>query len=288
MRTVSPALAAHFAAGRAGWSADLYTIRLASGVTLRWTGSDVPVTWGGVTYLVGPGIERGKVRWSLGLEVGELPLTIIPRAVDQVGAVPLASALRRGDFDGAGVRLDRAYAPRGGDPIVGVIDGYFSGRIGPIEGDGAEFICTVRDPRADLDKPFPANIVQPQCSNRLFDAVCGLNAATFRLTGSVTGGVTANRAGFQTSLNQPTGYFTLGRLRWTSGANAGRSGPVRTHSAVLGALSFAVGWPDAVLAGDAFEIWPGCDKRRATCISKFSNLPRFRGFPFVPSPETTT
>jgi uncharacterized phage protein (TIGR02218 family) len=46
--------------------------------------------------------------------------------------------------------------------------------------------------------------------------------------------------------------------------------------------------PAAVVSGDAFEIYPGCDKTKATCENKFANLIRFRGYPFIPAPETVT
>jgi uncharacterized phage protein (TIGR02218 family) len=39
-------------------------------------------------------------------------------------------------------------------------------------------------------------------------------------------------------------------------------------------------------AGDAFTAYPGCDKTQATCTTKFANLGAFRGFPFIPQPET--
>lgn len=35
-------------------------------------------------------------------------------------------------------------------------------------------------------------------------------------------------------------------------------------------------------AGDAFTIYPGCDKQQSTCSAKFNNLIHFRGFPYVP------
>jgi uncharacterized phage protein (TIGR02218 family) len=287
MRTVSPALATYLAAGRQGWIGEMYTIRLSSGTLLRWSASDAAIRWAGNTWSLGPGLERGKVSRKLGLEPGTMQLTILPRATDLVGATPLALALRRGDFDGALVRLDRAYAPTGGAAIVGVIEGWFFGKLGELAGDGFEYQGEVVDPLADLEAPFPANVLQAGCPNRLFDDVCGLNPAAYLVAGTVTGGVNAARTAFTTSLGAAAGYYTFGVFEWTSGANVGRRATVRQADAA-GVLKFAVGWPEPVLVGDAFEVLPGCDKKLATCASKFSNVIHFRGAPAVPAPETTT
>lgn len=288
MRTATPALRDYLAAGRVSGMADLWTFTLSTTTSLRWTNADVPLRWNGNTFALGPGIERGRVRWSMTLDTDELTVTLHPRASDLVGSTPLGLALRRGDFDGALVTLDRAYLS-GGTSIVGVLSGWFTGTLGPLEGDGASYTGTVRSPLAELDAPFPRNVVQAQCANRLFDQVCAVNPNSYRVTGGVTGGVNANRTAFQSTVTAfADGYFTLGRFRWLTGANAGRSQTVRSSFSPAGGLQFPVGWPGPVLAGDTFEMWAGCDKRMATCSAKFANVARFRGFPFVPAPETTT
>ncbi len=38
----------------------------------------------------------------------------------------------------------------------------------------------------------------------------------------------------------------------------------------------------AIAIGDAFTVTAGCDKRAATCLTKFVNLDNFRGFPHMP------
>lgn len=291
MRTISTALRNHLAAGRNGWVADLWTFALPTGTVLRWTDADIPVTWGGNTYDVGPLLERSRLSWRLGLSGGDesdlVRLHVTPRAADTVGAVPLALALHQGDFDGAIVSLARAF---GGTPgvVVDAIDSYFVGRVGPIEADDFAFTMTIYAPTYDLETPFPRNIVQPQCGNRLFDEVCGLAAASYRTTGSVTGGVNAARTQFQTSLSLAADYCTLGRFKWLTGANAGRSQIVRAHTTPNGVLTFAAPWPAAVSAGETFEVFAGCDKRQSTCAGKFSNIVHFRGMPFVPAAEATT
>jgi uncharacterized phage protein (TIGR02218 family) len=289
MRSTTTQLRDFLAAGRDASTADLWTFSLASGTVLRYTSADRFIPWDGNTFALGPLLTRTKIRWSLGLDVDQVSLTITPRPADMIGSTPLGKALRRGDFDWAGVRLARAYGVNGDGTISGgVIDGYFTGRMGPVDSDGFDFATTIYSPLRDLDAPFPRNVVQAQCANQLFDGVCALNAASWRSTGAVVGSIAANGSSFTTGLSQAAGYFDLGRFRWLTGANAGRTQSVRNHWMPNGVLKFSQGWPETVAVSDTFEVFAGCSKTQATCSTKFNNVARFRGFPYVPAPETTT
>jgi uncharacterized phage protein (TIGR02218 family) len=80
-----------------------------------------------------------------------------------------------------------------------------------------------------------------------------------------------------------SGWFTGGRLEWTSGANAGFAVRIVRHAGVeieaIGALKAAIA------LGDTFVATAGCDKAFTTCREKFTNASRFRGFPHMPGPE---
>ena len=39
---------------------------------------------------------------------------------------------------------------------------------------------------------------------------------------------------------------------------------------------------NAIQTGDAYSVYPGCDKRFATCQGTFNNAANFGGFPYVP------
>jgi uncharacterized phage protein (TIGR02218 family) len=43
-----------------------------------------------------------------------------------------------------------------------------------------------------------------------------------------------------------------------------------------------------LIPGQTFTITAGCDKRVATCRSKFSNVANFRGFPHMPGNDFLT
>ena len=77
-----------------------------------------------------------------------------------------------------------------------------------------------------------------------------------------------------------SGWFSAGKLSFTSGANAGRAMEVKRHAA--GAIALWQAMSETVAPGDAFTITAGCDKQFATCRDRFANGINFRGFPYMP------
>lgn len=127
----------------------------------------------------------------------------------------------------------------------------------------------------------PRTVMQEQCANGLFDGICGLVRAVWTVGGAATGG---NRLSMTTALAQPAGWFDLGQVTFTGGPNVGA---VRTVSEFLagGAFVWSVPLRFAVVAGDVFNVVPGCNKTTDQCQTKFANLNQYRGFPNIPRPE---
>ncbi len=292
MRTVATPLSDHIAAGQFVYGADLYTFTLVNGTVIRWTGADVAITTGGNTFAAGPIITRGRMKWRMGLQTDELTLTITPRAgsVDNVNGVSLYQSISRGDFSGAAFKLERMFRATPTGSALDVVT-RFTGRINGsmdksivIDAGGAQL--TVQSMLYLLDKPFPANTYQPQCTNVLFDGMCQANPATFGFSGSITG--VTSQSVLQTSFATTTvDNHRLGRFRFLTGANANIERMVKTNNGT-GLFTFAQPWPAPVANGDTFIAYYGCDKKQSTCSGKFSNLIHFRGQPFIPLPETTT
>lgn len=271
---------------RIAW-ADLYTITLASGTVLRWSGEDREIPHGGQTWELGPGLDRDRVEWAMGLAASELKVNLYPHSnTYQVDGQSLPAALAGGAFDGATLRLDRGVAQKQGDALVGVIPDWFSGRIVSRASIPAGFALTVRTPLDLLDQPFPRNVYSPGCTHRLFDGGCGLNPDTYKHSTSVTSEPT--RLSLRsTGLNsQGDHYYRLGRLQFTTGKNAGHARMVKVHTNATGYVQFVVPFPADIEVGDQFDIWPGCDRTQSTCSSKFSNIVHFRGQPYIPAAET--
>jgi uncharacterized phage protein (TIGR02218 family) len=141
---------------------------------------------------------------------------------------------------------------------------------------------------------MPRNTLQPNCIHTLFDSGCTLLKAAFQVAGVVTAG-SGSSSILASALSQATGYFDLGTIAFTSGVLNGVVRSVKTYTNVAGVKTIVpaialspVGssTPTAPANGDTFSIVPGCDKTQSTCTSKFANLAHFRGFPYIPVPET--
>lgn len=275
--------------------AGLYKIVLVNGGTLYYTTADVPVTFGGNTYLSptsnGPIFERrgerGKVKWRVGLEVDTLQFSVLPNNAT-VNGQPFNKAIKQGVFDGAEVTFSHAYWPQQAYTNLiqptGVVT-MFTGKVAPVTAGRSSAMFTVNSFTDLLNQNLPRNIYQAGCINTLYDSGCTLNAASFAVSGTVTAGSLANLIG--AVLSQATGYFDLGKVVFTSGANNGIARSVKQYiKNTTSTLALMSPFPNIPEVGDTFTVYPGCDKMQATCSSKFSNLANFRGFPFIP--ENTT
>ena len=262
--------------------ADLYTITLKSGTVLRYTSWDSSLSVQGNTFLTGPPhLERSAIEEKLGMDVATLEVTLNASLTDLSNGVPILQAIGQGLWDGAGFRIDRLFMDSSSNQIGTVVR--FSGFVGAIDElthTYAKF--TVNAGTAYLNMQLPAIIMQPGCTNTLFDARCGLSKAAFANNLAVQAGSTVNK--LITTSAQPDAYFDNGQLVFTSGPNNGLVKAIRQYFGKT--FFFNSPLPFAPNAGDSFIAYPGCDKTQSTCTLKFNNLANFEGFPYVPVPET--
>lgn len=269
------------------FKADLYTLTLAGGTVIRWTGHDQPVTIGGVTWPLWAKVERGSISQKRGVEVSSLEVTLWPEPTDTINGVALIPFARGGGLDGATLLLERAY---GSDfqTWVGKIS-RFSGRLGPIRNitrDG--FTFTVNSWLELLNAQFPPNLVQAECTHTLFDAGCGLTAATFANAKTVQASPAPTALAFQIANTSPVraaAYYPLGKAVFTSGPNAGVSRTIRAFTSG-GLVTLIAPLPSIPGIGDGVTLYPGCDKLLGTCTTTFANALRRKAADFVPAPET--
>ena len=284
MKNASPALLALLATGKFV-RADIWTITLNGGVVIRWTGHDQPITWAGNTFAKGPAIDRNSISEKVGVEVATLDMTITARPEDLINGAPIIPFIKYHGLDGASIKLERAYAPDWSSPITGTVI-RFAGKVTSIKSvKGAQAKVTVSSWLVLLNTSSPRNLFQGGCLRTLYDANCGLSPSNFSQAGTVSSGGSGQTGSFGSGVTNTSGYFAQGRVVFTSGANAGQS---RTIKSFDGAGNFVLVKPLPVpcAAGDAFTVYAGCDLSMATCASKFNNLGRFKGTPFVPVPTT--
>lgn len=282
---------------------ELYDITLATGQAYHFTSWDdatLPAisiltpnaTLGPYTYQQGFVIKRGAITQKVGTEAGHMDVHFAPGASPPtVAGYSIQQAARYGFLDGAELRYSELYLNASIAANTNAV-GYFQGRIQGIEADDVGCAFTVDDFLAYLgNQQMPRLLWQTGCFHEVYDAGCTLLKATFTATGTVTS--VGDAAHFVASaMTQPTGYFKLGVITFTSGANNGVSCPVNSFTNP-GAFALRFPFPVAPGIGDTFSVYPGCDKQEATCQQTnsaigpaFNNGIHFAGMPYVPVPET--
>lgn len=260
--------------------ADLYTFTLVGGSVLRYAGYDIPVKSGGNTFTVLP-IKRGAIREQAGINVDSLKLTVFADATHLVNTVAFLKAAATGALDGATVKVERAFMPIPGIASAGTIT-RFVGNVSECIVSRTQAQITVKSALELLNVQMPRNVYQPSCVHSVYDTGCALLKSSFVAAGTVSAGATTTV--IPCSLAQAAGYFDLGTITFTSGANAGSTRSVKSYTP--GSVTLARPLVAVPANGDAFNAYPGCDRKQATCSGKFSNIIHFRGEPYIPIPET--
>lgn len=275
MRSIPQTLAAHLDGGATTLCRCWRLIRR-DGASFGFTDHDRDLAFGGMAYAARTGLEAAEASAELGFAVGGGEVS---------GA--LASAGLTGDDIAAGLYDDASvetWLVNWANPDERLL--LDVGALGEIRstGEGA-FAAEVRGLMHRLDEER-GRLYRAACAADLGDARCGVdvNDPAYSATGAVAR--TDGALGFAASGldGYADGWFTGGRLVWTSGANAGLAVEVKAHRVGGGGAAIDQ-WqraPRPIAVGDTFHVASGCDKRFATCREKFANAVNFRGFPHMP------
>lgn len=280
MKNASPALIALLNGSTQFIMADLFTFVLANGTTVRYTSADTDLTVAGHVH-ASARIKRGQVRLVRGVEVDTLDITLYTTDGETPGGIPFIDSLNLGILDGAHVLLERVFMPAFGDTSAGTVI-LFAGRVADISFGRTETKLQVKSDLELLNVKMPRNLYQPGCLHTLYDTGCGLTKSAFGLVDTVQSGATATT--LRGALSRPDHHFALGTLTFASGQNAGASYTIKSYVSGLFTLVRPALYVPA--AGDTYTAYPGCDKTQTKCSGTFSNLVRFRGYPYIPAPET--
>lgn len=269
--------------------ADIFTLTLAGGAVLRWSGHDTPLTVNSQTYVLGPKIKRDRVRFVVGIEVNTLNVSLWDEGATTINGKPLLAFIRARGLYGARLSLSRVFWGFSDAGPVGSLL-WFPGRVAEATVDRNEARLVIKSDLEDLNTMVPAEVYQPGCLNDVYDSDCGADRAAFTVANTAAGASNATRIGFGVSLAQSAGFFDLGVIKFTSGANAGISRTVKQYTP--GLMTVLQPWPFPVAIGDAFTVYAGCNKSKSHAggCPKFHSsanvIKRFRGHPFIPVPET--
>jgi len=273
---------------------DIFTVVLPSGLAVYATDGQLPLTFSGHVYLPtrwgswrcnGTKVGLGSMNASADFEIFAGLDETMP-----TWNCTINQAAQLGLFDAASILIQTLYMAEYGDTSLGAVI-RFGGQITEFTPIGRTTIKgQAKGYTYSLNQNMPRKLLQPSCGWTLYDAGCTVNPTGFTFSNTVGSGtnnivITAN-----TAISQPSGYFTQGVLKFTSGQNSGLSQGITTHAGNL--LTLARPFPFPVALGDAFNIIAGCDHTALTCQQKFSNLTfgstpnNFGGMPFIPSRET--
>ncbi|MDE1901660.1 MAG: DUF2163 domain-containing protein [Alphaproteobacteria bacterium] len=270
MKNISAALQTHLS-GELTTLAYLVKITRADGVIKAFTTHDNDMTLDDVTYLADGAVTPSSIESRAGLAVDNLDITGILDSADIADA-----DIAAGFYDFA--RVD-VYACNWADTTMGAVQ-LRRGWLGQVTRAVTHYVAELRGLHDLLQRPV-GDYYTPECRFDLGDARCGVDIAAQTVTGSVT--AATDSATFADSAQMAaTGAFNYGKLTWASGANAGQSMEVKNWDLPTQTFTLWLPMPNAVQAGDAYSVYPGCDKRFTTCKNTFANAAHFGGFPYVP------
>ncbi len=277
VKALQPALQVHLDEGTTtlAWC---WRIVRADGVTLGFTDHDRTLTFDGTDFEPESGFAASEVRSGSDLSVD---------AQDAQGVLSsdriTETDILDGRWDNAAVEVWRVNWAATSQRLL-----MRRGAIGQIRRGRLAFVAEVRSLAHVLGQTV-GRTFQASCDAALGDARCGVNleAPAFKGTGAIID-LLRDRAFTASGLGGFTaGWFTFGTLDWINGANAGRRAEVLSHDLVDGvAVLTLLEAPVRIIAGsDTFTVDAGCDKRIATCGTKFANVANFRGFPNIPGQD---
>jgi uncharacterized phage protein (TIGR02218 family) len=282
VKAASPALIALLSSASQFIMADLYTITLVGGSILRYSAAPTVLSANGYTFALGPKFERSKTKVVIGTQVDELEVRIYTEPTDLIGGVPFLQAAWQGQLDGALLQLERAFMPSYGDTSPGTVI-LFAGRISDIDCTRSGIDLKCRSHLELLNIQMPRRLWQSSCTHTFGDAMCQFDRSALELTFAAEPGST--QAQIVTSVSPaPANLYIQGTIIGVTGANAGSSRTIANMG--FGWVAVKLPFLSSIVAGDEFQLLPGCDRTLATCSNVFNNAIHFGGFPFIPTPET--
>lgn len=268
MKGASAGLATHLA-GELTTLATCWKITRRDGQVLGFTTHVQDLAVSGVTYLSAIGSYTATaIRTSSDMAVDNLDVDAVfdSASLSEVD-------LRAGKYDFAQVEIFQVnYA----DLTQGVLK-LRRGWLGEVASHGHYFKAELRGLMQALQ----------QTIGRVYGKRCDADLGDTRCTVSLPGITIASAVTSVASRQQFDGSAIPGRrgglLTWTSGANSGFKMEVHSVNVNTIVLVLPMGYDIAI--GDAYSVYPGCDKLLSTCKTVFSNVVNFRGFPNIPGPD---
>lgn len=256
--------------------AQIWTITRADDVVFRFTSLDRDLDYLGLTYQACDSlIPSASEAVSEVDQAGSMDLS---GAVGQGGISELA--LYAGLFDGA--KVEAWLVPWAGE---GMPRRLLKGTFGPVEHGQTGFKVEILGDGAKLMQTPLVRTLQPGCRWLFGDTGCGKALGPLTVTGTIDTG-SGQRQFTDAARVETPGYFTRGRVTFTSGMNNGISAEIKEHA--LGGV-FTL-WPRLqfpIVGGVTYSMTPGCTNLKAASggtngCTAWGQLLRYGGFDKVP------
>lgn len=274
MRQLPETLAAALASGVTTHCRCWLLARL-DGVRIGVTDHDMDISIGATLFEANGGFEATRIEARSGLAPGGGEIAGLITS-DRISAADITAGL----YDGAEVR---AYLVDWTAPALDFLLNIAV--IGDIRRHDDRFVAEIRNGLDALDE-VQGRLYATTCTAELGDARCGLTLenAPYRVLGDVASAIGREGIVSDVAGQAEAGFYTRGRLTFTSGNAVGHGLTIKDHRPG-GELLFWQTLAVDVTPGDAFMLTAGCDKRFSTCRNLFGNAVNFRGFPFIPAPD---
>jgi uncharacterized phage protein (TIGR02218 family) len=247
--------------------ARLLVITRRDGNVMRIAEAQSAITAGGDVYAPLAGCEISAVKHTIGGDVASME---IRGAHNNSGtAAFLTSDIDIGLYDSAEVSL--YIVNRANPTTLGLL---FTGTIQPVNYDISGSVSfDVRGPSIGANANY-IQVFAPMCRTDLFSPLCGVNPDAYELSAVVTAVV--NRFNFTVSFSGAApadNYLNGGTVLTDSGV------AFEIANQAGGSLTAYLPYHRVLAAGMSLTLWPGCDKRIATCHAKFNNTLNFQAEP---------
>jgi uncharacterized phage protein (TIGR02218 family) len=213
-------LADHLASGSTSLCRCWRLIRR-DGATMGFTDHDRDLVFNGVTFQAASGFEASEAEARLGLSVG---------GAEVAGALSSAAIseadIAAGRYDGASLET---WLVNWADVSQRALLDLSS--IGEIRREDGAFAAELRSAAAIYDEE-KGRLFTRACDAAFGDARCGAPlSGTNRIATTITGAAANDRLTIATIPGLPAGWFSLGRIEFTSGAATGFVADIATHGA---------------------------------------------------------
>lgn len=153
---------------------------------------------------------------------------------------------------------------------------YWRGRVASSNASGAVVSVECESVFTSMRRPGLRARYQRACRHNLYSPGCGVDREAVKVEGEATV-VQGNAVVVPAAADFAAGYFVGGYIKIGDATRfiVDHAGAAITLMRPLAALT-AAELPVAI------TLYPGCDKSRETCNTKFSNLENFGGFPWIP------